>query len=359
METNNRGTTQTANILIVDDVKANLTVLSEMVRQAGYIARPVISVKQAMQAVDAFLPHLILLDITMPEIDGFEYCEMLRKDPRTKDIPVIFITGLTSTEDKIRGFKLGAVDFIVKPFEVEEVTMRIGTHLKNYRMQQELEVYNKRLYKLVNEQMKKIQQQQRGVIYAMAKLAEERDDATGSHLESVGKNSRTIAMSLQLSSKFEKQITNEFIETIELSAPLHDIGKIRISDSILLKPDKLTDEEKHIVEKHTEYGAKTLMEIYSMNEQNDLFKMAIDVAHYHHERWDGTGYPKGLKGTDIPLSARIVAVADVYDTLVNERCYKKAYSHEETMRILNEGSGTCFDPDIIEVVNKIQNQLIR
>ncbi|MGN1084459.1 MAG: response regulator, partial [Lachnospiraceae bacterium] len=147
---------QEANILIVDDVRANLVALTEMVRKAGFLARPVTSVKQAMQAIDAMLPHLILLDITMPEMDGFEYCAMLKKDVRTRAIPVIFVTALASTQDKIRGFHLGAVDFIVKPFEQEEVTMRINTHLKNYRMQQELESYNKRLYKLIQDQMNRI-----------------------------------------------------------------------------------------------------------------------------------------------------------------------------------------------------------
>lgn len=350
---------QTANILIVDDVIANLVLLTEMIKKTGYIARPVTSVKQAMQAIEAFIPHLILLDISMPEIDGFEYCEMLKKDPKTRDIPIIFISALNSPEDKIRGFKLGAVDFIAKPFEEEEVKLRVNTHLKIYQMQQELEMYNRKLHKLVNEQINKISQEQRNIIYAMAKLSEAKDDATGNHLENIGQNCRLIAMSLQFSPKFERVITNDFIETIEFAAPLHDIGKITIPDRVLLKPGKLTPEEMEIMRTHSEVGAKTLMEIYSHNEQNSFIKMAIDIAYYHHERWDGTGYPKGLKGSEIPLSARIMAVADVYDTLVNERCYKSAYSHEKSMEIMNEESGKSFDPDIIEVFNKIQRQLKR
>ncbi len=350
---------QEANILIVDDVRANLVALTEMVRKAGFLARPVTSVKQAMQAIDAMLPHLILLDITMPEMDGFEYCAMLKKDVRTRAIPVIFVTALASTQDKIRGFHLGAVDFIVKPFEQEEVTMRINTHLKNYRMQQELESYNKRLYKLIQDQMNRITEQHKTIVYALAKLSEARDDGAGQHLKNIGKNCRMLAMSLQLSPKFEKQIDNEFIDTIEMASTLHDIGKIAISDRILLKPGKLTPEERAIIETHAEIGAKTLQEIADLNSENKMMAMAVDIAYYHHERWDGTGYPKGLSGTEIPLAARIMAIVDVYDSLVGERCYKPAYSHEESMRIIREESGKMFDPDIVEIIEKVQRQLKR
>lgn len=348
-----------ANILIVDDVRANLVALSDMVRKAGFAARPVTSVKQAMQAIDTLLPHLILLDATMPDIDGFEYCAMLKKDVRTRGIPVIFVTALASTQDKIRGFQAGAVDFIVKPFEQEEITVRINTHLKNYRMQQELETYNKRLYKLLQDQMNMITEQHKNIVYALAKLSEARDDGAEKHLSNIGKNCRMIAMSLQLSPKFEKLIDNEFIDTIEMAATLHDIGKIAISDRILLKPGKLTPEERAIIETHAEIGAKTLQEIAALNTENRMIAMAVDIAYYHHERWDGTGYPKGLRGTEIPLSARIMAVVDVYDSLVGVRCYKEAYSHEESIKILREESGKMFDPDIIEIVEKVQRQLKR
>lgn len=348
---------QKANILIVDDIIANLVLLTEMIKKAGYIARPVTSVKQAMQAIEAFLPHLILLDISMPEIDGFEYCEILKKDPKTRDIPIIFISAMNTPKDKIHGFQLGAVDFIAKPFEEEEVCLRINTHLKIYQMQQELEVYNKKLHKLVNEQIYKISEEQRNVIYAMAKLSETKDDPAGKHMENIKENARILAMSLQFSPKFERIVTNSFVDTIELAAPLHDIGKITIPDRILLKQGSLTEEEMKIMKTHAEVGAKTLLEIYSHNEQNDFIKMAIDIAYYHHECYDGSGYPKGLKGEEIPLSARIMAVVDVYDTLISERCYKNAYTHEKSIELINIEAGRTFDPDIIEILNKIQRQL--
>ncbi|MBH1941595.1 response regulator [Mobilitalea sibirica] len=347
----------TPNIMVVDDVSANLVILTDMIRNAGYEARPVTSARQAMHAIEVLSPHLILLDISMPDMDGFEFCSILKKNANTRDIPIIFISALNSKEDKIKGYKLGAVDYISKPFEIEEVTLRINTHLKIYKMQQELEIYNKKLYKTINDQIRKIYEEQKSMLYALAKLSLTRDGAQEKHLERIAKNSRILAMSLQLSSNFKEHITNSFIDSIELAAPLHDIGKIAIPDAILHKRTQLDPEEWSCMKAHSETGANMLKEIYKNNEHNEFIKMAIDIAWYHHENWDGTGFPKGLKGTQIPLSARIVAIVDVYDILVSERSYKQAYSHEESMRILNDASGKKFDPDIIDVFNKIQKQL--
>ena len=348
-----------ANILIVDDITSNLVILTEIIKNAGYIARPVTSVKQALAAMEVNLPQLILLDISMPEMDGYEFCEMLKKDIKTRNIPIIFISAMNTPEDKVKGFQVGAVDFISKPFELEEVTMRVNNHLKIYKMQQELEVYNKRLHKMVNEQIKKITEEEKNFMHALAMLAESKEDRNGAHVRNIGRNCKLLAQSLQFSPKFEREITNSFIRTIEIAAPLHDIGKVSISDTILLKPGRLTQEEMTIVRNHAEFGAKTLIELYNMNEHNEFLEMAIDIAHYHHEKWNGKGYPEGLSGTDIPLAARIMAVVDVYDALTSEKCYKTAYSHEKSMEIINEESGKSFDPDIIEVFNKIQKQLKR
>lgn len=347
------------NILIVDDVVSNLVILTEIIKKAAYIARPVTSVRQAMEAINAMLPNMILLDITMPDIDGFEYCSMLKTNVKTKDIPVIFISAMTNTEGKERGFNAGAVDFIQKPFEEQEVYLRVNTHLKLYRMQQEMEKYNKQLQRMVNDQIKKLDDEQRLVIYALTKLTEGRDNLSGTHFENVGKNARLLALSLQLSLKFTKEISNEFVDNLELVVPLHDLGKTAIPDRILLKPGKLTADEMDIIKTHSETGASILRDISSRSEQNALLKMAIDIVQYHHEKWDGSGYPEGLRGMQIPLSARITAVVDVYDTLISTRCYKEAYSHEQAMQIMNEEAGRSFDPDIIDVFNKIQRQLRR
>lgn len=353
---NNFLNSQAVNILIVDDVATNLAILSEIIKKAGYVARPVTSVSQAVKAIEAKLPNLILLDITMPETDGFEYCTMLKKNPVTRDIPIIFISALNSSEDKIKGFKLGAVDFIAKPFESEEVTMRINTHIKIYKMQSEIELYNKKLHKLVNDQIKKINDGHKNIIHALAKLAEARDDVVGNHTSNVGKNARILAMSLQLSPKFENVIGNDFIDEIESAASLHDIGKIRIPDRVLLKPGKLDEEEWAIMKTHADIGACTLEDIYKYNDENAFIRMAIDIARYHHERWDGTGYPSGKRGEEIPLAARITSVVDVYDTLMGQRCYKEFYTVEDSLRIMNEESGKAFDPDIINVFNKVYKQ---
>lgn len=345
------------NVLIVDDTTSNLLILAEMIKSIGYIARPVTSVKQAQAAIAINKPEIILLDISMPDVDGFDFCEMLKNDEKTKDIPIIFISALNSTEDKIRGFKLGAVDFIAKPFELQEIKLRVNTHLKIYQMQQELKEHNRRLFKMVNDHVKKISDEQKNIIYAIMKLSESRDDEFGTHIENVGKNSKLLAMSLQFSPKFEKNVNSAFIDAIEMAAPLHDIGKMAIRESILLKPGKLTKEEMDIVHTHAEIGAKNLQEIYSHNEHNEFIKMAIEIAHYHHEKWDGNGYPCGLKGEEIPLSARITAVIDVYDILTSDRCYRKAYTHEEAMEIMREEAGKSFDPSIVEIFVKIQNQI--
>ena len=346
------------NILIVDDINANLVVLTEMIRNAGYIARPVTGSRQAMSAIEVLAPHLILLDISMPEMDGFEFCAMLKKNVNTREIPIIFISAFNSTEDKIKGFKLGAVDYIAKPFEVEEVTLRINTHLKIYRMQQELEIYNKKLYKIINEQLRTIYEEQKNTLHVLAQLSTKRERNKGGHLERIGKNSRLLAMGLQLSPAYKELISNCFIDTIELASPLHDIGKIGISDHLLLNENFLSPEDMDIMKLHAEIGANTLREIYSSDDHNEFISMAIDIAQNHHENWDGSGYPKGLKGTRIPLSARIVAIIDAYDIAMIEHKPVLQNLKEDCVRIIEEGAGTKFDPDIVRIFLRIQNQLI-
>lgn len=348
---------QKPNILIVDDVSANLVLLSEIIKSAGYTPRPVISVKQALAAINQKRPHIILLDITMPDINGFDFCSMLKSDVKTRDIPIIFISALDSVEDKIRGFKLGAVDYIAKPFEKEEVTLRLNTHLKIYKMQQELETYNKKLHKVVNTQIQMVAEEQHNIFYALASLLESRYDNNEGHLGMIGANCRVLAMSLQFSPRFDKKITSSFIDTIEVASQLHDIGTFAIRDNILFKEGPLTPEEWEVVKKHTETGAKHLEKIYKYSGNNELIDMAVDIARYHHENWDGTGYPYGIKGTDIPLSARIMAIVDVYDALNRDRCYRKAYSNEESLKIMQDESGKRFDPYMMEIFNKVQKQM--
>ena len=346
---------QTPNILIVDDTTSNLVILAEMIKSIGYIARPVISVKQALSAIAVRKPHLILLDISMPDVDGFDFCEMLKKDTTLSDIPIIFISALNTTEDKVKGFKLGAVDFISKPFELEEITLRINTHLKIFQMQNELKVHNKRLFKMFNDQIKQVTEEQKQLIYVLARALEARTDREGKHIDNIGRYSKLLAMSLQFSPKYEKQVTAGFLDNIAMVAPLHDLGMVQIRDEIVLKKGTLTNEEHKMMEKHTVLGAESLQELYE-NNRNESMEMAVEIARYHHEKWDGSGYPDRLKGEEIPLSARILSVVDVYDALTSPKVYRDAFSHEEAIEIMREETGKSFDPDIMEVFFKIHNQ---
>lgn len=344
------------NILIIDDVNSNLMLLADIIRNAGYIARPVASARQAVNAIEALPPSLILMDISMPEIDGYVFCTMLKNNIITRDIPVIFISALSSTEDKIKGFKAGAVDYIAKPFEVEEVILRINIHLHMYRLKQDMEAYNKRLFTIINHQIKGLIDEQKNVVVALSKIVLKKDPSKTEHLDRIAKNSKILAMSLQMSQKYLNIISTSFIDAIELSAPLHDIGNIILDNRLLFKQD-LDEGEQNAVKSHASIGAELLEEIYSINKQNEYIKMAIEIAGNHHENWDGSGYPAGLKGAEIPISARIVSVVHEYDRLMNAIEEDKALSREESVNRINEAAGSLFDPDIVAIFNKIKHQL--
>ncbi len=345
------------NILIVDDVKANLVVLTAIIKKAGFNPRPVSSVKHALEEIDNYMPNLILIDIWLPEIDGFEFCTMLKQNSTTKEIPIILISGINSIQDKNRGYKLGAVDFIIKPFEQEEITCKLKTHLQLYNLKFEMDFYHNKFHNIIYRQIIKITENRKKLIYALAKLIEHNDDHKRKHMEDNAANCKVLSMGLQLSPKFTIEITDSFIDTIHLAALLYDIGELAINPTILYKPDKLSNDEIEILKSHTEIGAKMISEIYEFYDQNEYLKMAIDIAYYHHEKWNGKGYPRGLSGKDIPLAARIMSVIDTYDNLTSESVYKLAYSREESLNIINEESGVSFDPDIIEIFNKIEKSI--
>lgn len=338
MELENRGR-EKPRILIVDDLEVNVVILEQIIKKMGYIPLAANEGKEALKIMTHTLPQVILLDISMPEMSGYELCEILKKNKVTRDIPVIFISAMDGSDDKIRGFKAGAVDFITKPFEPLEVTMRIENHLKLYEMQKEMEAYSFRLNLLVNEQMDRIEAEQKNILFALAKVTEDRDNSTNNHLENISYNSRMLAQSLQISPIFEKEITAAFIEKIGVAAMLHDIGKIRMPDELLLKTGELSESEREERRKHTENGALILEEIYANAEKNDFLPMAINIARYHHERWDGTGYPDGLKEKEIPLCARIVSIIDRFDTLTGECFYKSAYTIEESIQFIEGYKG--------------------
>ncbi len=305
------------------------------------------------------LPDLILLDVMMPGLTGFEVCEKLKKDPKTRDIPVVMITALGEVEDRVKALEAGADDFLTKPVAFPELKARVKSllevkayrdHLKRHKEELEREVRRKtkELQKALNalrEAHQQIKELSLEVIFRLARAAEYRDEHTGEHIQRMAHYSAVIARRLGLN--------EEVIESILYAAPLHDIGKIGIPDSILLKPEKLEPKEWEIMKKHTEIGAEILK-----GTKSGFVRLGEIIALYHHERWDGTGYPYGLKGTQIPLAARIVAIADVFDALTSDRPYRRALSEEEAFKIIEEGAGTHFDPKIVEVFLKAREEIL-
>lgn len=337
---------ESADIMVVDDTPENLRLLTDMLKMRGYRVRPALSGPLAIQAAKSNPPDIILLDISMPQMTGFEVCKILKDDENLREIPVIFISALSDTKEKIEAFKSGGVDYVTKPFHVEEVYARVATHLKLRSLRLEMEDNNKKLTKLVQEQVKEIQESQMATIFAIAKLAESRDDDTGSHLERVQQICKTITVKLMDNPDLSSEITPAYAENIYYACPLHDIGKVAIPDKILLKPDRLTPEEFEIMKTHAAVGAETLRVVSEKYPGNYFIKMGIAIARHHHERWDGKGYPDGLSGNNIPLSARIMSVADVYEAVRSKRCYKPSLPHSETREIIIKGGGTQFDPAI-------------
>lgn len=343
-------------ILVVDDVAVNLKLLAELLRKQGYEPRPVPSGKLALTAARADPPDLILLDINMPEMNGFEVCKQLKADVALKDIPLIFITGIAETADIVKAFSMGAVDYITKPFQLEEVCVRIETHLRLRRLQIEVEKYSNHLEDLVQNKIKEISRSQMATIFALAKLAESRDGETGRHLERVQILCRILACELRCVPHYRGIITDHYIDNLCQAAPLHDIGKVGIADAILLKQGGFSNEEHAQISHHTKIGAETLRSVHAEYPGNSMIAMGIDMAQSHHEKYDGTGYPERLSGDAIPLSARIVALADVYDALRSKRPYKPALSHPDAMEIIIKGRGMQFDPDIVDAFARLSSE---
>jgi len=345
-----------ANLLIVDDTPANLRLLSSMLADKGYKVRSVINGQMALTAVKTVQPDLVLLDINMPDLNGYQVCEIIKADPVLKEIPVIFISALDELQDKVRAFAVGGVDFITKPFQFEEVIARVNTHLTLRRTQVELELARDELKKInrdqeqiIQIQVERISSNQLATIFALAKLADSRDQVTGSHLERCRQVCKEFAGKLVELPRYHALINPEYIRNLSTASILHDIGKVGIPDQILLKPGKLDRDEFDKMKEHTTIGAAALREVDQNYPDNIMLRMGIRIAESHHERWDGSGYPFGLAGDDIPLEARIFALVDVYDALTSERPYKSAFSREESLAIILSERGSHFDPDLVDI----------
>lgn len=344
-------------LLVIDDTADNLMLMNEVLRD-GYKVKGANTGARGLQiAFSDTPPDLILLDVMMPDMDGFEVCRRLKTAPETRDIPVIFVTARSDFVDEEKGLALGAVDYLVKPISPAIVRARVNTHLtlkdaadflrsKNDFLQQEVA---RRTTQMI-QQAKQLHLMQDVAILAMASLAETRDNETGSHIRRTQTYIKALAEQLSLRPAWAGTLTTEHIELLYKSAPLHDIGKVGIPDRILLKPGPLTAEEFAMMKQHTTLGYEAIVHAENQCGTGVAFlQFAKEIAYAHHECWNGTGYPLGLVGDAIPLSARLMAIADVYDALISHRVYKPALPHEEAISIMTKERGTRFDPAIFDV----------
>jgi len=345
-----------SGVLIVDDSPENLRLLAAVLKRGGLVPRPVTSGRLAIEAAVIDPPDLVLLDISMPEMSGFDVCRWFKQDERLRSIPIIFISGLQGTDDKVDAFRAGGIDYVSKPFQELEVLVRVKTHLRLRELQAELTSHNAQLEQRVAEQVKAISASQMATIFALAKLAEARDDDTGKHVERVRTFGKMLAEQMREMGLHGAYLTATFIDNLYQTAALHDVGKVGIPDAILLKPGKLTTEEFVEMKKHCAIGASTLATVLKRHPDNQFLRMGVDVARSHHEKWDGSGYPDNLKGATIPLAARIVALADFYDALTSNRCYRRAHTHVDTCAMIRESSGTHFDPDVVTAFSTLDSQ---
>ena len=338
-------------VLIVDDVEANRLVLEEIISDMGCLAISAEDGKEAIELAKKHVPQLILTDISMPGMSGYELCRELKKDNKLSEIPIIFVSAHDGPEDMVEGFKIGGEDYITKPFIPEVVQARVGIRLRLYEAQTELVELNRRLQASVEQQLKQMELEKRNILYALTNISIQNANYKAGYMERLRKNCRILAQGMQLSPLYESKISDTYIDTIELAAPLCDIGYIGIPTDIL-KKTLLTDEEALILQKHTNIGARLISDLYVNSDYNEFISTAIEIAHYHHERWDGSGYPEGLKGQEIPLAAQIISVMERYTSLTE----KDLNTREEALEIMCNEAGKKFDKNIYNICDKISRQ---
>lgn len=344
-------------ILAVDDEAINLQILVDLLGHDYKLA----VAKTGAQALNLIakgpLPDLILLDVMMPEMDGYEVCRRLKAQKQTQEIPIIFVTAMSEERNETQGFEMGAVDYITKPYAPAVVKARIKTHLDLKQAREMLRDQNLLLEQLVQERTRELAMTQDATIHSLASLAETRDPETGGHIRRTQHYVKALAQRAQQLEKYQSELSDEVLELLFKSAPLHDIGKVGVRDSVLLKPGKLTEEEFEEMKMHTIYGRDALLNAARwLNGSSNFLQLATEIAHTHQEKWDGSGYPQGLVGEQIPLSGRIMAIADVYDALISKRAYKAPFSHQEAVTIIKEGRGSHFDPELTDAFLEISEQ---
>lgn len=347
-------------LLIVDDTPENITVLGELL-QPYYSVKVATNGQRALVSANASpRPDLILLDVMMPEMDGYAVLARLRDNPETADIPVIFVTAMDAADDETRGLEMGAADYITKPLRPAIVLARIRSQLELKHARDRMRHQNAWLESEVQRRMHQNQSIQDASMRALASLAETRDNETGNHIIRTQKYVQVLCQEL-VRKQHPALLDTRYVELIVKAAPLHDIGKVGIPDHILLKPGELSENEWLIMRTHTTLGASAIERaIQDEKDQStfDFFHIAMEIARYHHEHWDGSGYPAGLKGEQIPLPARLMAIADVFDALLHRRCYKKPIPLDKALEIIEQGKGTQFDPIIVDAFLNCRNEII-
>ena len=338
-------------IMIIDDNVVNLQVARKALKDM-YNVIPVTSGKKALSLLENSSPSLILLDIDMPEMNGFETIKLIKENENLQNVPVIFLTAMDKHESELEGLKLGAVDYITKPFSIPLLNQRIDIHIKLEAQQKELKNYNDNLMQMVDEKTKTIEELQHAIIYALSNLIECRDGLTGGHVLRTQKYLKILCDGLVESGDYLDEQEGYNISLLVESAQLHDIGKVGIPDEILKKPGKLTTEEFETIKTHPLVGESALKAAMELTSDKDFLRLAAVIAVTHHEKWDGSGYPYGLKGKNIPLIGRLMAIADVYDALVSERPYKKAFTHSKAYDIIVSEANKHFDPVLVKIFEK-------
>jgi putative two-component system response regulator len=349
-------TFEKSTILVIDDTEDCLYLMQSILSDR-YRVQLASSGLQGLEIANAFdSPDLILLDILMPSMDGYEVCRQLKANVHTRDIPVIFLTAKTAEDDEEFGLELGAVDYITKPISPAIVLARLRTQLALKAANDFLRDQNSSLTHEVTERTREVNAIEDVTILAMASLAETRDSETGNHILRTQRYVKALAWKLATHPRFSEFLSSQTIGLLFKSAPLHDIGKVGIPDRILLKPGKLTPEEFEIMKTHTTLGRDAIAHAeYMLGCEVAFLKIAKEIAYSHQEKWDGTGYPQGLQGDQIPISARLMALADVYDALISRRTYKEPMSHTEAVNIIVQSSGRHFDPDVVEAFVALQD----
>ncbi len=323
-------------VLVVDDIPQNLDVMKGILLPE-YDVRVTTKPKTVLKIAESVRPDIILLDVMMPEVNGYQVCQQLKANPKTQNIPIIFVSAMSEIEDEQKGFDYGAVDYITKPVTEAIVKARVSTHLT-------LSDQKRAAQRLVRQKTKELASSQRSAIHMLGEAGHFNDNDTGVHIW------RMAAYAAQLAEAALWSV--EQTRLLELAAPMHDTGKIGITDTILKAPRKLTTDEMEVMKTHSEIGHRILSK-----SQTPLFKMAADIALYHHEKWDGSGYPKGLSAEQIPQSARIVAIADVFDALTMKRPYKKPWSMDEAFNFIEQQAGSHFDPQLAALFIAIRAEI--